>query len=220
MTSPAPGAQSGTGEGGQSATDPTGQGNPATDPNDQTGQGADPGQGQQPPAPDPNATVSRAEYEQVLARMRAADQNRAKFEAELKQLKEKDMPALEKAQRDLTDMTARAEKAEADLRESRIENAFLSDNKYTWNNPKTALRLADLSKVDVAEDGTVSNLAAALDALAKSDAYLLKPAETKEEPKGSTGAPGAGGGRQSDGKPDAKAMANRFPALRTRTGGQ
>ena len=219
MTQPASGAQSGTGEGAQSGADPTGQGTPGTDPNNPTGQGAGEGQGQQQPA-DPPRTVSQAEYDALQNRLRAADQNRTKAEAELQQLKDKDIPALEKATRDLTAMTQRAEKAEADLRESRIQNAFLSDNKYTWNNPATALRIADLSKVEVGEDGTVSNLVAALDALAKSDPYLLKPAETKEEePKGSTGAPGSGNNRKpGDGKPDLAAMASRFPAMRGRTG--
>lgn len=214
MTSPDPGAQSGTDPNAQSGETGTGQGTPNTDPN-QGGQGADPGQGQQ--QPDPNATVTRAEYDALLARMRAADQNRSKAETELKNLRDKDIPALEKAQRDLAEATRKAEEAEEALKATRIENAFLASNTYKWKNPKTALKLADLSKVEVAEDGTVSNLGAALEALAKSDPYLLDT-EPKEETKGSTGAPGSGN-RQPDGKPDAKAMVSRFPAMRTRGGG-
>lgn len=213
MTQPGPGAQSGTPEGGQSADPGTGQGTPATDHIDPTGQSADPAQGQGQQT-DPAATVTRAEFDALMARMRAADQNKAKAEAELKQLKDKDIPALEKAQRDLTEAAAAREKAEQDLRESRIQNAFLSDNKYEWHDPKTALKLADLSNVAVADDGTVSNLAPALEALAKAQPFLLKP-KTEEQPKGSTGAPGSGG-RQPDPKADANAMASRFPALRTR----
>lgn len=213
MTQPGPGTQSGTPEGGQSTDPGTGQGTPTTDPIDPTGQSAEPGQGQQPT--DPAATVSRADFDALMARMRAADQNKAKAEAELKQLKDKDIPALEKAQRDLTEATAKAEKAEQELRDSRIHNAFLSDNKYEWHDPKTALKLADLSNVEVAEDGTVRNLAPALEALAKSHPFLLKPKTEEQQPKGSTGAPGSGG-RQPDGKMDASAMARRFPALRSR----
>ena len=214
MTSPDPGAQSGTDPNAQSGDAGTGQGTPGTDPN-QTGQSADPGQGQQ--QPDPNATVSRAEFDALMNRMRAADQNRTKAENELKQLKDKDIPALEKAQRDLTEATRKAEEAEAALKGSRIENAFLADNKYKWKNPKTALKLADLTKVEVLDDGTVTNLGAALEALAKSDPYLIDT-ETPPDPKGSTGAPAGNGGRKGDGKPDAAAMASRFPAMRTRGG--
>jgi len=213
MTQPGPGAQSGTGTEGQSADPATGQGTPAVDPNDPAGQSSDPGQGQGQP-PDPNATVARTEYDALMARMRAADQNRARFEAELKQLKDKDIPALEKAQRDLTDATKRAEEATAALKQSRIENAFLGNNKYKWKNNDAALKLADLTNVEVLEDGKVTNLEAALEALSKAHPYLLDT-DKPEEPKGSTGAPGTGG-RQGDGKPDSKAMASRFPALRTR----
>lgn len=216
MTSPEPGAQSGTGGTGQGADPNTGQGTPETDPNNQTGQSADPGQGQQQPT-DPARTVSQAEYDALLARMKAADQNRARFEAELKQLKEKDMPALEKANRDLTEMTARTEKAEGDLSQARLENAFLKDNKYKWKDPDAALKLADLSKVEVLEDGTVNGLTAALEALAKSKPYLLDEDKNEGEgtpPKGSTGAPA--GQRQPNQQSDAKRLASRFPALRSR----
>lgn len=213
MTSPDPGAQSGTDPNAQSGETGTGQGAPGTDPS-QTGQSTDPAQGQQPT--DTNATVSRAEYDALLARMRAADQNRSKAELELKNLKDKDIPALEKAQRDLAEANRKAEEAAEALKASRIENAFLADNKYKWKNPKTALKLADLSKVEVLEDGSVSGLSAALEALAKSDPYLIDTEPTPET-KGSTGAPGAGGGgKPGDGKLDMKALTTRFPAMRTR----
>lgn len=214
MTSPDPGAQSGTDPNAQSGDSGNGQGDPSNQDPTQGGQSADPGQGQQS---EPPATVTRAEYDALMNRMRAADQNKAKAENELRQLRDKDLPELQKAQRDLTEAQERATKAEADLRSARLENAFLSDNKYEWHNPKTALKNADLSKVEVLDDGTVTGLTAALDALAKSDPYLIKTAKADETPKGSTGAPGTGG-RQPDGKPDTKALANRFPALRTRTG--
>lgn len=215
MTMPDQGAQGGTPD-GQSAGEGTGTGN--TDPNAGTQSGAgDQGQGQSNSA----GTVSLEEHERIRARMTAADQRAGKAEAELRQLKDKDIPALQKAERDLVDMTARAEKAETELKQARLDNAFFNDNKYKWKNPKTALKVADLSKVEVDEDGTVTGLTAALDALAKSDPYLLedKPSDESNDDegkgsKGSTGALGTGG-KQPKGTDD-KALAARFPSLRTR----
>lgn len=217
MTSPDPGAQSGTDPSAQSGGTGTGQGDPADNNPDQTGQSAETGQGQQ--TPEPPATVTRAEYDALMNRLRAADQNRTKAENDLKQLRDKDLPELQKAQRDLTEALDRAVKAETDLKSARLENAFLSHNKYNWHNPKTALKNADLSKVEILDDGSVTGLDAALDALAKSDPYLIKTETKVEEPKGPSGSPGAGQGRQPDGKPNMDALASRFPALRTRGAG-
>lgn len=212
MTAPDSAAQSGTGDVSQSGdAGTTGQaGDTQGTADGSTGQSA--GQTQTAPAP-----VDRAEYERVLNQLRAADQNKAKAESELKQLRDKDLPALEKAQRDLTEANARAEKAEAELQQTRIETAFLRDNKYKWKNPATALKLADLSGVTVDDDGKVHNLLPALEALAKSDAYLIEDAdgaaEAEKPNKGSTGAPNAGG--RTSGA-DTKGLVSRLPALRTR----
>lgn len=217
MTTPDQSAQGGTPD-GQSAGEGTGTGQ-ETDPNVGTQSGAgNQGQGQQ----NSTGTVSLEEHERIRARMAAADQRAGKAEAELRQLRDKDLPALQKAERDLVDVTARAEKAEAALKQSRLDNAFFTDNKYTWKNPKTALKLADLSKVEVDEDGTVTGLTAALDALAKSDPYLLEDKKSEDdedkgkEGKGSTGALGTGGPGQQPKVTDDKKLAARFPSLRTR----
>jgi len=222
MTNPDPNAQSG---------DPNAQSGGT---GDGTGTGGDPGAGgagAQSGAPDagqqnpPPATVTQAEYDALRARLQAADQNRAKAEADLKQIRDKDLPALEKATRDLAEAEKVRDAALADLKQTRLENAFVTDNKYKWKNPKTALKLADLSKVEVDDDGTVRNLTAALDALAKAEPYLLEEDTSGDDDgsggdsngagRGSTGAP-AGGGRQADTKTDAKKFAARIPALRTR----
>jgi len=223
MTQPDPGAQSGA-EGAQGGTQDGGAGSG----NDQ-GTGAqsgagnqDGGTGQQPQT----GTVSQAEYDRLRAQLQAADQNKQKALDELKQIRDKDLPAIEKLTRDVTEATQRAEKAEADLMKARLENAFFTDNSYKWKNPKTALKLADLSKVEIDDDGTVHNLKGALDALAKAEPYLIDSDEGSGDDdkdkggKGSTGALGTGGAGNM--KPDAKkVLGARIPALRTRgiTGG-
>ena len=222
MTSPTSGAQGGTPE-GQSAEpgNETGTGvQPGTDQGTgaQSGAGAQDGTQRQGQQQDSTGTGSQEEYDRLKARLQAADQNRAKTEAELRQLRDKDIPEIQKLQRDLQEITTRADQAEQALKQTRLENAFYTDNKYQWKNPKTALKLADLSKVEIEEDGRVTGLTAALDALAKSDPYLLQEADSgnddKDKGKGSTGALGTGG---QNSPPTAKSqMAVRFPALRSR----
>jgi hypothetical protein len=165
----------------------------------------------------PEARYTEAEVEAIRNRMRAADQNSAKFQAELQQLRDKDLPALEKLNRDLTAVAQERDKLKVAVNETRLENEFLKNNKFKWKNPASALKLADLTNVEVHEDGSVTGLTQALDALAKSDAYLLETAteEAVEEPKGSTGAPGTNG-RKGETGTDLKKLAVRMPALRSR----
>jgi hypothetical protein len=212
MTQPDPSAQSGTGSAQGGVTD-TGQGTGAPlDPNAQSG-AVDPsgtGQQQTPPV----ATVSQAEYDALKSRLIAADKTRTEAQDQLRQLLEKDLPEQEKLKKALDEAAASRDANAAALRETRLENAFLKDNKFKWHDPTTALKLADLSKVEIQDDGTVLNLTAALDALAKSHPFLIDSTPAADPPRGSTGAPA--GGRASDTNQDMKVMANRVPALRTR----
>lgn len=209
MTSPDPNAQSGT-DPGQSAGGSEGQGTGAAD---QTGQSA----GTTAETAKPNEeTVSRSDFDRQREQLRAADQKRVEAEKALRDLVEKDLPEQERLKTRLTELEAENEAAKAELRQARLELAFFKDNKHKWQNPATALKLADLSKVDVDDSGEVRNLTAALDALAKSDPYLLSKDDAEgEKPKGSTGAP-SNSGKPSDGNTSVAGLASRVPALRTR----
>lgn len=209
MTSPNPEAQSGTDETGQSAGTPEGQG---------TGENGGAGQSAGETATS-SETVSKADHEKALERMRAADRRASETEAKLKQLLEKDLPEQEKLKGRLAELEAEREKDREALKDARLELAFFKDGgKFKWKNPATALKLADLSNVEIDADGTVRNLTSALEALAKSDPYLLDT-DSKEEdgPKGSTGAPSNAGKPPSSGSVVGQ-MASRIPALRTRIG--
>lgn len=218
-------------EGGQSATDPTGQ---SAGGSTGTGTAGDPGQsaGGTGTGTDPNAAagagqsadlVQRAEYEALRARLAAADKRAADNEAALKQIRDKDMPAIEKMTRDLAERDAQLAQQTTELNAKRIENAFLTDNTHKWRNPATAMRLLDQSKILVDSDGTVSGMKDALAALAKSDEYLLAPVEGDGGGDGKPpatpplGTPPANGGTGT-GASSASAMQKRFPALRTRIG--
>lgn len=165
-----------------------------------------------------------AQLEKRSKSVKMARADRERLEKELKQLRDKDLPEIEKLKTELAESNKALEDSKATLRQQRIDLAFLRDNTHTWRNPATALKLADLSKVDVDDDGEVSGLKAALDALAKSDPYLL--ADTKSDkdddksdkdddgkPKGSTGSPN---NRNRSGGTDKKKLVSRFPSMRTR----
>lgn len=169
-----------------------------------------------------------AELEALLEKrsnsVKAARRDREKLERELKQLRDKDLPEIDKLKTELSESKATLEQRDEALKQSRLELAFLRDNTYTWRNPATALKLADLSKVEVDDDGEVTGLKAALDALAKSDPYLLKSSDQDDDdkdkdkdddqkPRGSTGSPN---NRNRSGGTDKKKLVSRFPSMRTR----
>lgn len=156
--------------------------------------------------------VDRAEYDKIDARMRAADQRASKLEEELKAIQRKDQSELERAQTDVKDLTAKMEGLSTRLQDTLLQNAFLSNNKYTWHDPQDALRLMDMEGVSIDDDGKVSGLPEAIAKLAKAKPHLLKT-----EDNDSSGAPSGSannGKRKGDGKPPKKEYSSRFPALR------
>lgn len=161
-------------------------------------------------------TVSKADLLKQQERTRAADERAARFEAELKQLRDKDLPEQEKLKRDYDEATKQVETLRATNSKLSLEVAFLKDNTYIWQNPARALQLVDLSQVEIADDGSVTGLKEALKALATSDPYLLK---TEASNGGGTTppptAPGNNGGSSTT-KPTTKGLETRIPALRTR----
>lgn len=160
-------------------------------------------------------TFTKAEMEAIRARMQAADQRAARTEAELKQIRDKDLPEAEKLKRDYEESVKQVETLQATNSELALKVAFLEDNTYKWQNPKRAMQLVDKSQVTVEADGSVSGLKDALKALATSDPYLLIQ-EVKEEPTPPAGtAPGNNGG-STNRKPSTSGMAARIPALQTR----
>jgi len=221
MTDPLGSGQSATGEAGQSA----GSADPGAANAGASGQSAagttgttatDGGQ----------STVSRAEFDQLRAQLAAADKKRADAEAAHAQLRDKDMPALQKAERDLQVATATLAERDAVITQQRVEIAFLTDNTREWHNPGAALQLLDRSKITVDADGKVMGMKDALTALATAHPYLLKPAPAGDA-NGGTGqqAPPAGPGTapanggiapQSGTKPTVADLGKRFPALRQR----
>lgn len=98
----------------------------------------------------------------------------------------------------------------------RIQMAFVQNTKYNWKNPKTALRLADLSEVTIDEDGDVEGLDEALKKLAEDEPYLLVDDsddgdDDKQKKSTPTGRPPKRGSKSKT--PDRKALEKKYPAL-------
>jgi len=181
---------------------------------------------------DGDDTVDRAEYERVKRHRAAADRRKAELEAEVSTLKTENAALKAEGKDGKLDeaTTARVAELEKTVTESsktiqtlRINNAFLSANDFTWHDPEDAMRLADLSEVEIEEDGTVVGLKEALKKLAKAKPHLIKKAEVKvdkddadEEDRNPSGS--ATNGRRKGGraKPDRAALSKTYPVLATR----
>jgi len=155
----------------------------------------------------------------VQARMVAADKRAADFETKLKQLVDKDLPELDKLKRDAAEAAKLNEENAKVIQALRIENAFHSANKHQWHDANVARSQLDMTKVTISSDGHVTGMDAALDALAKSHPYLLKPATPDPGATTTTppiGTPPANSGGQPAGGADKATLQKRFPALRNR----
>ena len=166
---------------------------------------------------DTEAQRARAEAESLRERMKAADARAAKFEQELRAIKDKDLPEAEKLKREHAEYRQQVENLQKTNQNLALQVAFLSDNTYSWHNPDRALKLVDLSKVEIDAEGRVTGLKDALKALATSDPYLIK-AEVKQEEKQQTPPGTAPGNNGTSGanKPTGAKLESRFPVMRTR----
>lgn len=175
---------------------------------------------------DEDDTVDRAEYERVKRHRAAADRRKAELETENGQLKNqiaalkaegKDGKPSEEVTERITTLETTVQSKDAEIQKLRISNAFLASNSHDWADPEDALRLADLSDVEIDdEDGSVHGLKQALDRLAKKKPHLLKA--KKNDDANSSGPSGsANNGRRKGGKQKItrESLASNYPILGT-----
>jgi hypothetical protein len=176
----------------------------------------DPNQGK-PAEPDPTVKIAALTEEKDRHFKKTQDQ-----EAELNELR-KIRDEVEQAK--LTD--AEKIKAEVATKDQRItgleevnrrlalQNAFLVNNSVQWHDTAAALKLVDLSAVEV-KDGEVTNpdvLKAAIKTLADANPWMVAEPEQKKKAPPKTGdAPN--GAKPDPTSPDFEALAAKFPALR------
>lgn len=173
------------------------------DEDDETGDEDDPADGEsdeQDDAPASKELVAKNRElieEKKKARKRAqdAEQRANDLEQRLNKLENKDKPETDLLKSENETLKSENTSLRETLQQSRLENAFLSDNSFEWHNPSHAMRLTDLSDVDIDDDGSVTGLKEALEATAKEYPYLLKengepskkkpPVKTGDKPKSS-----------------------------------
>lgn len=121
----------------------------------------------------PPNTVPFAKYFRTRERMRNADRRANKAETRVTEL--------EGEASKVPDLDKKLSDAKAVIQKLRIDNAFLTATDVDWLDSEVALRLVDLTKVEITESGEVKGLAEALKELAEKKPFLVKK---KEEEKG------------------------------------
>lgn len=173
---------------------------------------------------DESDKVDRSEYDRVKRHRAAADRRNAdltaentRLTAEVASLKAegKDGKPDPAATARVTELEGNVTERDGTIQRLRIENAFLTANDFSWHDPQDAMRLADLSDVEIEEDGTVVGLKEALKALARAKPHLIKSTE-KADPKGASGSANNGKRKGEGKKVDRATLAKSYPVLRNR----
>jgi len=117
----------------------------------------------------------------------------ADLEAAEKKRKEAEMSELDKAKAKLAEAEQKLAQQTKEMNTFRIKHAVeITAGKLGFQNPEDAYQLADLSAVEITDEGKVAGVEEALKALAKSRPYLLK-ASTTTHPNIDANTRGAGG---------------------------
>jgi multidrug efflux pump subunit AcrA (membrane-fusion protein) len=125
---------------------------------------------------------AQAELERARAALRKANRESAERRRRLQELetaetarRQAELTETERLKQQLADAQAQAQQAQAQARETLIRTAVeMAAARAGFQTPADALALADLSGVSVDDAGQVQGVEAAIKALAKDRAYLLK----------------------------------------------
>jgi len=159
-----------------------------------------------------SATVSQADYDKLLARLKASDKNNSAIQKKLKDIEDGKKDELTKATERVTELEQAQAASAKEIADLRLHNAFLTANTdITWHDPGDALALAErkgyLTEV-VSEDGAVDSkkLEAKLKELAKASPHLVKTDKADSSGTGTTAVPTGsnvgGKGKKTDKGPD------------------
>lgn len=194
-----------------------------------TGENEDKSKGKAPdPAENGDPQKKIAAQEEIISRKQKALDER---EAELEELREfkknqdrEKMSADEKAEADRKQLESTNEVLTGSVQKLILENEFLRSNDYAFHNPALALKLADLSGVEVVESNgsfqlkDPKSLKKALDDLVKENPFLVKDDKDDKEDKkwkGNTGTPPQQK-RDNDDASERARLAKKYPSLRNR----
>lgn len=171
-------------------------------------------------------TVPQWKYDRLDRRMRAADKRASDLQKELADLKKAKTSDVDAAiKKEIDQLRPKVDKLTSTNAALTMQVAFLTTDVkgVVWKDPEAALRLADLSDVDIdPETGKVDKraLLAALKTLAKDRPYLVqekeKPADTDDTDETSGSAMHGSRKGKKTAAVDKTALARRFPALNQR----
>jgi hypothetical protein len=212
------GGTGGSGEGGQGGEGTGGNAGGAGGEGTPSGEGGAGSEG----SGDPNKKIAALEEEKDrhFRAKQAAEAELQKYKDAEEEQRRKSQSEVDNLKEDLRKRDEELAKTKSDLEQARLDNAFLTDNTYQWQNSSRVLRLIDRDGIKVNEDGTISGVKEALKALAESDPYLLK--STTDDGGSSGGGSGGGtptggernGRRNQNQKPSREELARKYPALR------
>lgn len=176
------------------------EGDDETDEESDDDTGSDDGTEGQESGKDSGTTVSKSEFDALMARMKAADKRASTAEQKAKEYEDKDKSEAERATQRVTELEAENTSMKNELKTARLQNAFLSSNDVVWHDSEVALAHADLSEV-IDEDGNVnkSALKKALSDLAKAKPFLVKSETKQDDPPAGQSAPPVGSGKKKTG---------------------
>lgn len=184
---------------------------------------------------DPQAKIAALteEKDRHWTKAQEAAQKLSELEPELEELRKlkeqveaEKLTSEEKVTKQIEDLTktiTQKDETIAQLQESArklvLNNAFLTQNEVKWHNADRALALADLSAVEIVDEGGVPKiknpdaLTKAIKDLATSDAYLVNNSEGAPSWQGKTGE--APANKQKSGEAaDRDKLLKQYPALR------
>lgn len=184
------------------------------------GQGTGGSAGGQSGDPDKKIQDLNEEKDRHFNLRKTAEKERDDALRRLKEIEDKDKDEQTKTQERVQELETTVASLRDQNQKLAVENAFLKENTYAWQSPEVALRLADLSSVEIDKEGKVVGLKAALDKLAKDNPFLLKPKDESDN-KGGSGnpppsgdAPGSRRGAGGDANADKERLRQKYPALR------
>lgn len=161
-----------------------------------------------------------SEAERLRARMKAADKRAAAAEKALREKNDEGKPELEIAQRRVTELEEKTSAQDSQLRELRIQNAFLMNNTVTWHDPSDAIReLSTMDGVEIDDDGKVIGVKDAIKKLASKKPHWVKKDKggdsNDDDPSTEASGPKVNGKRRGEANaPNRETLAQQFPALR------
>lgn len=163
---------------------------------------------------DNTRTYTAEEVERIKARMQAADRRASELEKKVQKFENANKSELEKLQDEAKRAAAERDATVSELRNLRLQNAFLANTSVQWADPSDAfliLQTQFMEGVDIDENGKVIGMDAAVKEMAKKKAHLVK--KTPTDASEANGSVQNGQRKGANGQPSGLKESGRFPMV-------